>query len=297
MAKCLLIAGLTALLAPLRVSAAFQESSSNPASAAMGGVLMGARGSAAFFSNPAATAGSGRDVYFTYNQLLLGAAAGKLGQGTAAATAATEFGAVSAGFSDFTAEGLMRERTYAVGAAYAISPKLSLGASAKYLWHGFSASSDPLAAGDPVFSRRSSRGAFSFDLGLQVRAESGLRFGLAVRNVNAPDVGLESLDRAPRELQGGVGYEWTKGWRAGLDLLYTDAAPGSPAARLTPAVGVEKSFEQDRFQLRLGASSQALSAGFGIKFAGRFGLDYAFTLPREMDRELGSHRVGLRMAF
>jgi hypothetical protein len=292
------LAALAAVLAPPRAHAAFQQGVVTPRAQALGGSMLASEGSAALFLNPASIQSPSRDLYFMYHQMLTGVqGVAGLSQGFAAAATPTPLGMVAAGVGNFTAAGLEREQSYALAAAHAMTDKLVVGAAAKYLWHGFSVGGDPLAATDPTFAQRTSRGAFAADLGLVYRPAAALQLGLVARNVNAPDVGLAVVDRIPRQFGAGLAYDSVRlGLRTLVDVRYSDADPGLASQRLVPSLGLEKYLENGRFRFRVGASPQAMSAGFGVRFD-KFGLDYAFVFERGLPDGSGSHSVGLSVAF
>lgn len=298
MRKLITLTSIVAVLAAGEARAAFQQGVVTPRAQALGGSMLASDGSAALFLNPASIQSPSRDLYFMYHQMLTGVqGAAGLSQGSAAAATPTPFGMIAAGAANFTAAGLERERSYALAAAHPLGENLVVGVAGKYLWHGYSVAGDPLAAGDPTFAQRTSRGAFAADLGMIYRPAPAIQLGLVARNVNAPDVGLATVDRVPRQFGAGLSYDAvTLGLRALVDVRYSDADPGLASQRLVPSLGLEKYLENGRFRFRVGASPQALSAGFGVRFD-KFGLDYAFVFERGLPDGSGSHSVGLSVAF
>lgn len=280
--------------------AAFQQPLVSPRAAALSDASLPGKGdSTSLFVNPAGLASlEGSDAYFTYNQLYAGMqGTGSMSDGFMTFAAPTKFGSVAAGVGTFRAAGLLTERTIAVGWARSLG-KLDFGVAGKSLYHSYSVGSDPAAAADPVFSHGSGRGAFSLDLGAIYHAAPALDFGLAVRNVNSPDVGLASLDRVPREIQGAAAYEWRRlGLRLTGDLVYRDAGWGTAQDKLTPGVGLEKWLAGGRAAFRVGLSSLGASAGVGLRL-GRLEFDYALVVKRNlMSGSYGTHLVGLRWRF
>jgi hypothetical protein len=267
----------------------------------MGGASLPSRASAAsLFVNPANTAAlPSTEAYFLYNQIYAGQeGTGGIGQGFAALAVPTKAGTFGVALGDFEAAGLMQERIVGLGWARRFTRRVEAGVAGKFLYHRFLTGSDPLAANDPVFRDGSSRGAFALDAGARVAASDALALGLAVRNVNRPDVGLASEDRVAREWQAGVSYD-VKGWamRLTADYLYRELEGGTLAERGTPSVGLEKSLAEDRVKFRVGADPHQLSAGVGVGFGG-FGFDYAFVLARELaGSNAGTHQVGLKYRF
>lgn len=283
------------------VFAAFQNPIVSPESAALGGTMLtSSHDSASLFSNPANLAGMLQpDFYFMYDQMYAGlAGVGSIGQGFVSGGLPTRYGNFGFGLGMFHAAGLMEERTLALAYGKKLTDRVEIGVVGKQLYHSFSVGGDPLAANDPVFQNGHSAGAFGVDLGLRVKAAEGLYAGLAVRNLNEPNVGLMVTDRVPREIQAGVSYDWTKHRvRFTADLTHRDTQMGDAMAKLTPAVGVEKGFQDSRFVFRAGLTPDSFSAGFGLRW-GSVGLDYALVLNRNLiSGNVGTHQLGLRVRF
>ncbi|MBI4375454.1 MAG: type IX secretion system membrane protein PorP/SprF [Elusimicrobia bacterium] len=254
--------------------------------------------SSSLFINPATLAGmrSG-DVYLMYNQLYPGIDVGHIGQGLISTGWPTRYGSFGFGVGTFAASGLKNERTISLAYAYPVHERVKLGLTGKQLYHGYSVGSDPLASADPVFRDGTSQSTLSLDAGMVLSLSDPFEMALAVRNLNAPDVGLTSRDRVPREAQLGLAYSWSGvRFKATADLAYRAAEYGTFKDKFVPSVGVEKSFENDLFQLRAGASPWEFTAGFGLKF-GRYSFDYAMVLRRNLVAGYGNHLVGLRVEF
>lgn len=284
-----------------QAQAAFDAPPVGPQAAAMGGASLAGRGdSAALFLNPAGVAGLKRpEAYFMYNRFYAGlSGVDGLGQGFATVGIPTKFGAVGIGYADLQASGLLEERVIGVTFARRWFDAFEAGVTGKYLYHRYLIGSDPSASADPVFRNGASRGAFAFDLGLSAAVAGPLTAGLAVRNINRPDVGLESEDRIPREVQAGLSYaveSW--GLKLTADCLYRDADTGSLRGRSVPGIGLEKALDGDRVKFRVGATPDQFSGGAGIQFD-RLGFDYAFILSRNLLADnAGTHMIGIRYRF
>lgn len=281
--------------------AAFQNPLLTPQASAMGGASLGSLGDpSALFLNPAAVSGLKTfDAYVSYSQLFAGLnGVDAIGQTFVAAGVPTRAGALSVGFGDFSAAGLLNERVAGVSFARRLFGAVDAGVTAKFLSRKYQTGSDPAAAADPVFRNGNSRGAFSFDAGLAMPLGESLTAGAAARNINSPDVGLATPDRVPREYQAGLAYRWRPwGVTATADYLYRDVPDASSGARNTPSVGLEKTFADGILALRAGASPDQFAGGIGVRF-GSFGFDYAFLLPRELATAgAGTHQVGIRYRF
>ncbi|HEX4047740.1 MAG TPA: hypothetical protein VH309_07900 [Elusimicrobiota bacterium] len=281
--------------------AAFDVPVMTPQAAAMGGAsLANTADSASLFLNPAGSSRlSGPEAYFMYDQLYAGLeGVGGIGQGFAAAGVPTKFGTFSAGFADFQAAGLLEDRVLGLGYSRRLFPGLDAGVTGKYLSQSYLVGSDPAAASDPVFANGTSRSAFALDAGLIATLGDAVKAGLAVRNLNEPDLGLATVDRVPREVQAGLSYD-VRPWalRLTADYLYTDAQAGTLTQRSLPSVGLQKGFAEDRVQLRLGATPDQFSGGVGIRF-GPLDFDYAFILSLGLlSNNAGTQQVGIRYRF
>ena len=221
-----------------------------------------------------------------------------MGQGFAAVGIPLKHGALAIGYADFLASGLLEERVVGVTFARRWLDAFEAGVTGKYLHHRYVIGSDPSAAADPVFRNGASRGALALDLGLSAAVAGPLTAGLAMRNINRPDVGLESEDRVPREIQTSLSYD-IKDWGLKLtaDYLYRDADSGSLRERSVPGVGLEKALDEGRVKFRLGVTPDRLSGGGGVQFD-RVGFDYAFILSRNLLADnAGTHMIGIRYRF
>lgn len=283
-----------------RAHASFESPPVGARGAAMGGAILAAPGdSSALFLSPASLAGLARpEAYFLYNRFYAGlGGVGGAGQGFLAFGVPLKGGVLGVGYGDLRAFDLLQERY--IGLAYA-RRWLDLfegGITAKYLHHRFLIDNDPLAAGDPVFSEGTARGAVAFDAGVSAAVKGALSAGLAVRNINRPDVGLESEDRVPREAQAGLSYD-ARSWglRMTADFLYRDVS-GTFREKTVPGIGFEKTLESGAAKFRLGATLDQFSAGGGIQFD-RLGFEYAFILTRNLlANNAGTHIIGIRYRF
>lgn len=287
------------LWAPRLGFCAFQQSPLSPRATVLGGVALEGEDSSALFFNPGALAGARTsDLYFMYNQLYAGLqGVGSMGEGLFSVGVPTGFGSLAAGVSTFYAQGLENERVISLGYSRRIGRRLEAGVAAKQLYQSYSIGGDASAAADPVFSGGSSRSAYALDAGVSYSISAPLRAGLAVRNINSPNMGLSTVDRVPREIQGGLAYEFARyGLRTTGDVLYRNDGSGSLRDYVVPSVGFEKIFYGGAASLRLGVDSQGLGAGFGLAL-GAIGIDYAFVIKRNLSAGYGSHQLGLRYRF
>ncbi len=267
----------------------------------MGGASLANRAdSAALFLNPAGGAGLQRtEAYFLYNRLYAGLpGVDKLGQSFAAVGVPTKLGVLGVGYSDFQASGLLEERLIGVAFARRWFDAFEAGVTAKYLYHRYMTGSDPSASADPLFRNGASRGALALDFGLSAAVTDSLTAGLAVRNINRPDVGLAGPDPIAREVQAALAYR-LEAWGLTMtaDYLHRAAESGSARERGVPGVGLEKSLEGGRVKFRAGATPDQFSGGVGFQFD-HLGVDYAFILSRSLvSNNAGTHMIGIRYRF
>jgi hypothetical protein len=292
---------LVLLLAAARAQAAFQIPQVGARSAAMSGASVPAQpDSTSIFQNAAGVSGLERgEAYMMYDKLYAGqTGVDSIGQSFIAGGAPTRWGAVSVGLSDFKAAGLLDERVLGVGFSRPLSKNLDAGVTLKYLYHKYAPGSDQSGIGDPVFAHGTSRGAAAFDAGLIATLSRNVKAAFAVRNINSPDVGLDSEDRVPREYQAGLSYD-APGWllKTTADVVYRDNHVGTLRDRATPSIGFEKGFADAPVKFRVGAGPDQFSAGVGFQFD-RFGFDYAFILTRNLiSSSAGSHVIAVRYRF
>ena len=297
---CLMIAVSMLLVASLG-HAAFQYPQLGVRSASMSGTSIPSQGdSSVLFQNAAGVAGLERgEAYMMYNKLYAGQPGiGSIGQSLITAAAPTRWGAIGVGLTDFHAAGLLNERALGVSFSRRILPNVDAGVTAKYLYHKYAPGSDQSGVGDPVFANGTARGAAAFDAGIIATLSKQLKASFSARNINSPDIGLDSEDRVPREYQAGLSYyksEWQL--RTTADVVYRDNHVGTLRERATPTIGLEKGFGDERVKFRAGVGLDQFSAGVGIQFD-RFGFDYGFVLTRNLiTSNAGTHMIGIRYRF
>jgi LysM repeat protein len=199
----------------------------------------------------------------------------------------------SAGFAwnDTRLSEAYSETTFAVSYATSVYRGLGTGVTLKYLRRGYV--SDSYTAVDPVFGGGYTKSGFGADLGFFYRPRPAYALGLAVKNINKPDMGLASPDKLPVEIRAGASYALR------TSLLGLDAS--FAGSDYTVSAGAEYSFQR-RYALRMGLSAgndsrRNLNLGVG----GRFGLaqfDYSFSLPLSgISGTMGSHRLAFSFRF
>jgi len=154
-----------------------------------------------------------------------------------------------------------------------------------------------LAQSDPVFAGGTSRGAFGFDVGLIAAPWEPVSFGLSLRNVNRPDVGLVSEDRVPRELRAGVAVALAGlGLRATGELAVRGGPGNGPWSNVVPSIGLEKLLAPN-VAFRVGGGPTSLNAGVGVG-VGNLTFDYSVSWSPQLGASnYGTHLIGIRFRF
>ncbi|HOW28523.1 MAG TPA: hypothetical protein PK876_08495 [Elusimicrobiota bacterium] len=176
----------------------------------------------------------------------------------------------------------------------AMTPEVSLGVNLHYLHHRFDL--DTLTRSDSVFAGGRSKSALSVDAGFWIQPDPqtvpGLSLGLSAKNINQPNAGLASEDKAYRETSVGVAYQFRRG------LITADMV--KRRRETSWAAGFEKRFFK-RFSFRGGANPTTGTMGLGYRR--RIGkkkymeFDYAYGFPLSVDETGGSHRASVGLRF
>lgn len=281
----------------MRAYASFNDSACGARAVAMGGAFTAVpSGSEAMCSNPAAMIEtSSPELTAVYGKLYSGLSDdSKIGQGYFSAAAPVRRylpGVAGFAWNDTRLSDAYSETTFAVSYATSVYRGVGAGLTLKYLRRGYV--SDSYTALDPVFSGGYTKGGFGADLGLFYRPAPGYALGLAVKNINKPDMGLAAADRLPVEVRAGASYAMK------ASLLDLDAA--FAGTDYTVSAGAEYSF-QGRYALRMGLaagnnSRRSVNMGFGGRF-GLAGFDYSFSLPvGGISGTMGSHRLAFSFRF
>jgi hypothetical protein len=292
----LLLAATLAFPEPVR--AAFQLPFLTAQSRAMGSApVVEEKDPAALFTNPAGMAGMDQlEGYFSSSNMFSGlSGVDSIRTGFVAGALPTRYGSLGVGIGIFHAADLLQENTLSVGLARNLFDTVQVGVAGKYLHHSYMPEGDPLAAHDPVFQNGTSRGAFALDLGAAAPLRGPVRFHLAVRNLNEPDVGLVTTDRVKREIEMGSVLKILN-WKVTGGLSWLNSRE-TGLKRLVPSFGLEKSMHDGRVAFRFGASTTEWGGGFGVK-VGRVGFDYALILNQNLrESDAMTHTVGMRFQF
>lgn len=285
------------VFAYMKANASFNDSACGARATAMGGAFTAVPGgSEAMCSNPASLLETtSPELTAVYGKLYSGLTDdSKIGQGYFAFAAPVKsFLPGAAGFSwnDTRLSDAFAETSYSVSYATSVYRGLGAGLTLKYMRRSYV--SDDYTAVDPVFANGYSKAALGADLGFFYRPAPRYALGLSLKNINRPDLGIDSADRLPVQVHAGASYLMK------TSLVDLDASVAG--SDFTAAAGAEYSFQRN-FALRMGLvagnnSRRSVNMGFG----GRFGLaefDYSFSLPLGgISGTMGSHRLAFSFRF
>ena len=168
---------------------------------------------------------------------------------------------------------------------------LHIGGSVKGLFGNFE--ENEYTEKDPLFQEYGRlTEAVSFDLGVLLRLTDALSLGVALANLNEPNLALEDgqEDLLPREIKAGVRAKLSEKLAANLDFTWRDMTIRD-RKDTNLHLGLE-SWLTDEIGFRAGANYYDLTAGASYRFnrpSGTFQLDYAFNYP--MPFEIGDDIV------
>lgn len=300
---CLLITDCCSLL-----YAAFKEPGWGVRPVGMGGAFTAiADDNNANIYNPAGLVkAEGLEAGFMYSELFRGLERVDLKQNFLSSVIPINSG-LSMGFmwANFMSLNQYREDIFSIAVSKRINEITALGISAKYMYHGYTL--DKYVMDDPVFVNGTSKGAVSFDAGaLFDFAESKydtFTFGAALKNLNQPDVGLNSPDKVPLEGRIGIKYEHCAEkyvFTPALDISFRLQDWGDDTSKFNIFGGCEIWIINGLLGLRAGANVNEFAAGFSIcpdlKIMG-IQIDYAFAMPVQVAETQGSHRLALTLKF
>ena len=207
-------------------------------------------------------------------------------------------------WADFVSANQYKEDTFALSAAMPVTRSISVGTNIKYLNHSYTL--DVRTVDDPVFAGGSSKGAVAADLGIQAVMFDGKQYqtvvGFAAKNINQPDVGLDSKDLVPAELR--LGFAATFYGKVivspALDIGYRNQDYGTDSDKLNVYAGCETIFFNGMLAARAGVNMNEVTLGIGFNPRVRgieTSIDYAFILPLTIQESSGTHRISLTLHF
>ncbi len=192
--------------------------------------------------------------------------------------------------------------------------KFSVGASVKYLSHGFTRLEETYNAvqddlnqygnTDPVLAGANSRSALDADVGALYRYSKRLTFGVAVQNAMQADVAFSEADQDKIPMKTRVGASYKLLWMLmAADARISKGPDGKMDKQLT--IGAEKVFPSlDRGDISVRGSLAAgdreykqATLGFSYKIQ-KIQVDYGFALPLGTIKETsGNHKIALSYHF
>jgi outer membrane protein OmpA-like peptidoglycan-associated protein len=195
---------------------------------------------------------------------------------------------------------LYQENTYTFSFARPLlaGNRLSAGISAKLLQ--WSVAANDVTADPANFPERSKSG-LTLDLGLLSALRPDLTVGLSAENLLPVDLGLNTPDPVPPAVHLGAAY--TAPWRAGaLESVLLAAEVSDRRDVIDAGFGVETQWWSRFLALRAGINFETVNLGLGVHYGWPgspviLQVDYAFAYPFQVGETLGSHRVGLTLAW
>jgi len=222
-------------------------------------------------------------------------------------------------WQQFSLSGVYSEQTVQASWGYRFDKqsryeKFSIGATAKYLSHGFTrldetynaVENDILQRGntDPVLAGANSRSAFDADVGALYRYSKRLTFGAAVLNAMQANVAFSSSDKDKVPMKTHMGASYKSLWM----LLAADAhLQKAPDGKMDKQfiVAAEKTFPSlDRGDISVRGSLgmgdrefRQATLGFSYKIQ-KIQVDYGFALPLgTVQQTAGNHKLALSYHF
>lgn len=207
-----------------------------------------------------------------------------------------DWGTVGIALSNLTLSGAVTENTFWLSYGRKILEKLSGGLSMKLLYESYAL--DDYTRKDPVFDygKRSDILKFSFDTALLYNLYPRVFMGIALTEINRPNVALNpsAKEQLPIGFKSGFAYREKK-VRADFDMLYQDKSYKILA-------GAERWFKNRLYALRAGGgfgsnNYKNVSYGMSVNWS-NIQLDYAFVYPITGVREsYGNHRISFVYRF
>ncbi|MFH1368560.1 MAG: type IX secretion system membrane protein PorP/SprF [Elusimicrobiota bacterium] len=293
-------------LLPSVIEGAFKDSGWGARPLGMGGAFTAvADDSNAPLFNPAGISLAGRiEVTFMSAKLFAGLEGVEVGQNffSCIYPLGGKRGDMALSWSSLNSPALYREDSLALSYSRYLQKadniNFSLGANFKYLNHEYTL--DKRTLNDPVFRSKNAAGNFGLDLGvLAVWPENGFSMGVMSKNINQPDIGIKTEDLVPNENALGFSFYQEKMRNPSLEYFTFAIDLVSRLKDLDVRAGAESWFFNGSFAVRLGYATHSVTSGLGYEFkAGgntSFVIDYAFAWPLEIEKTVGTHRMGLTL--
>ena len=204
---------------------------------------------------------------------------------------------------------LMSENGAFLSLGFKLSPKLSLGLTAKYVFWSVGAIPDDAVSGRPDPLSNQSQGAIGADLGVLWKSPiRDARVGLLLKNALQPNVAKGNVKNTdgsdagdvPMDLHIGVATSVAEASMVSVQWVMRDLTGEETDQRLV--VGGETKVAEG-FMLRAGGSkifedeaSGDINAGLGYKW-NKTHFDYGYHIPLDLTETKGSHRFSLAYLF
>jgi hypothetical protein len=294
--------GSIVLLSSSWVHGAFKDPLWSARVAALGGAAtaLEAGPTAAFYNPAAAVSQKEKEAQFTYAKLFAGLDDVNISLSELSYIHPLPRATVlAAGWGSVNASGLRREDTLAVGVGHLFEDvrwidRISGGMTLRYLSQSYTL--DRRTVNDPVFQSGRTRADVALDLHTyvpEVPYVPGLSAGLSLRSINQPDVGFSEKETLPFEVALGGLYRY-KNMVFPVDFVIRKG-------NLTPQLGMEALFVDNRLALRAGTDTDQIGTGVGYQheLGEKFGFlfDYTFLWPLRLQDSSGSHRATLGVKF
>lgn len=212
------------------------------------------------------------------------------------------------GYQTLALSDLYKEQVASIGYARDITPTFDVGGTVKYLRKDIGTDfftqngSDPQSGifsgtQDPFFNGGRSKTAYGLDLGLLWTPRPTYRVGLAISNINEPNVAINGpADKVGRVTRAGFAKTW-KNQLVSFDLTEEDGSSQEVRQHLGYEIWLK-----DRLGLRAGGGIgnheyERLTAGLSYRFS-MFQLDYGFMMPiGTLQESSGTHQVSFIARF
>lgn len=224
-------------------------------------------------------------------------------------------GTLAFGWKQLTLDSLYAERTLSLGYGEWLTDRIAIGGALKQLYHSFGVpttivdNSGNVQAGQPTFFSQNgnSNTAYSSDLGFLFKATDRHTVGLAVQDMNEPNVALSNEYRriVPRTLRAGLSYRVQEGFQISGALTTRENLDNQNDKTWTGAFERWWKFQNDsavavRGSLSAG-SREFRQFAFGPSYrVGGFQADYSVIMNLagiSVGDTVGTHRFSLSYQF
>jgi OOP family OmpA-OmpF porin len=213
-------------------------------------------------------------------------------------------------YTGLALSGLYQEQVFGLSYGRDLSDQFSVGATLNYLRKSFGTDAvdaaafdtvgNPTGGTDPVFANGGSASGLGVDLGAQYQMDHGITLGTMIRNLNEPNVSLQSgaADRAPRTWRFGVAKQWDNKNK----MVTLDVTESRFTQEETEVHGGAERWWSNGFGARLGGGIGArdyrrVTAGFSYRMSW-LQVDYGFMMPLTTVQDtFGTHQISLTFRF